>query len=496
MNLLKKILFIVLIIALFASSVFSQQDKENSFRWFHGGKLRGDFIFQTDLFCGTGGRFSNSCATLIKDASSIYWNPAQLAFIPYRQLALDFVPSFTINLANFYDLSREVRSSIDNAIIDYRTANTIVEYQKVVPIYKHTGGINNLSFSVPFSKIWKKSAIAFSYSRSMDIKLNLLGNDFSTLLDIKKNVGDQKMTIKFRNDIDMNFQLRSQINRISFALAKKWANNFSSGITINKYYGNISVIGKFNINGIMEIAGNEYVFNDPYDPHIDFENGEHNDLNQSIFAQFDGTGWGFKVGNFFQANKNFAIAAVWEIIPPIYLDGDMIVEQNVMPALNSNALIGEAGNDEEIIDPVKLDLAKLTLTVPFENPTDNRCKLNLPSSLTVGMAYKLGFFYGNINFVNYFGQFSYSTLGVTRGSKFKYGIKSAFDFQLFQIGLGVTAIDEIRKGTENDNEALMQILLPQISLASGYSFNKNLRSEALLFIAPTPVFKWIFLFSF
>jgi len=146
----------------------------------------------------------------------------------------------------------------------------------------------------------------------------------------------------------------------------------------------------------MEIAGNEYAFNDPYDPHIDFENGEQNDLNQSIYTQFNGKGMGFKVGNFFQPNKNFAIGAVLEIIPPMNFNGDMKVEQNMMPALNANALTGEADEDEEIIDPAKLDLAKLTLTTPYENPIDDKCEVNFSIFFYIRYGLQIRFFKNNI----------------------------------------------------------------------------------------------------
>ncbi len=476
------------------SSIYSQE-KENTFRLFRGGSVDVSFSMQTDLFCGIGSKFGN-CVSLNKDVSSIYWNPAQLPFLPYRQVELDFIPPFSLNLGNYYDISTEVEAQIDAAIADFKTPETTVEYTKVTPVYKHSGGLNNFSISVPTSKMWINSAIAFSYNRAMDIQLNLLGNDLSTLLDIKKDVGDQKMIVKFRNDMDINFLFRTQISRMSFALAKRWTPTFSSGFTINRYFGNIFIDGKFKINGIMEIAGTEYAFNDPYDPHIDFNNGEQNDLNQSIFTQFDGKGWGFKIGNIYQPNRTLAFGAVLEITPPMNFTGDMEVIQNMMPALNSNALMGDTNGEEEIVDPLKLDLAKLTLTEPFENPTDDKCAVRLPSSFTIGMAYQVGFLRGNLNLIGYFGQFSFSTLGVIRGAKLKYGIRSSFDFWLLQLGLGFTAIDEVKEGTDNDEEAAKNVLLPQLSLGFGYPITKKLKTEALLFLAPTPVFKWNFLFGF
>ncbi|MBC8182312.1 hypothetical protein H8E88_14510 [candidate division KSB1 bacterium] len=495
MNSKKTIIFIVLLAITFANSIFGQQEKENSFRFFRGGSIDFYFSMQTDLFSGIGGKFG-SCVSLNKDVSSIYWNPAQLPFLPYRQIELDFIPPFSMNIGNYYDITTEVEAQIDAAIADFITSETTVEYTKVTPVYKHVGGLNNFSISVPTSKMWKNSAIAFSHNRAMDIQLNLLGNGLSTLLDIKKDVGDQKMIIKFRNDMDINLLLRTQISRMSFALAKRWTPTYSTGITINRYSGDIFIDAKFKIDGIMEIAGNEYVFNDPYDPHIDFKNGEQNDLNQSIFTQFDGKSWGFKFGNLYQPNRTFVFGAVLEIAPPINFNGTMIVKQNMMPALNSGALIGDSNGEEEIVDPLKLDLAKLTLTEPFENPTDDKCEVRLPSSFTLGMAYQAGFLTGNVNLIGYFGQFSFSTLGVTRGIKFKYGIRSSFDLWLFQLGLGFTALNEIREGTDNDEEAAKNILLPQLSLGFGYPITKNLKTQALLFAAPTPVFKWNFLFGF
>jgi len=492
----KIILYAILLSFIYAGLISGQEEKENTFRWFRGGSVDVNFSLQTDLFYGIGGKFSNSCVSLKKDVSSIYWNPAQLSFLPYRQVELDFIPPFSLNVGDYYDVESEVEASINNAIADYKTSETTVEYTKVTPVYNHAGGLNNFSISIPVSKMWTKSAIAFSYSRAIDVQLNLLGNGLSTLLDIKKDVGDQKMLVKFRNDIDINFLFRMQLNRMSFALAKKWTPTFSTGITVNRYVGEIFVDGKFKIDGIMEIAGTEYAFNDPYDPRIDFENGEQNDLNQSIFTQFDGKGWGVKLGNIYQPNKNFAVGAVMEIVPPMHFNGDMNVKQNMMPALNSNALIGETNGDEEIIDPIKLDLAKLTLTEPYENPTDDLCEVRLPSSFILGMAYKVGFLKGSLNVIGYFGQFSFSTLGVTRGAKLKYGVRSAFDLRLFQLGLGFTALDEIKEGTDSDDEAVKNVLLPQLSLGFGYSVTRHLKTEALLFVAPTPVFKWNFLLSF
>ena len=183
------------------------------------------------------------------------------------------------------------------------------------------------------------------------------------------------------------------------------------------------------IDGIMETAGNEFAFNDPYDPHINFENGEQNDLNQSFHASFEGKGWGFKSGAVYQLSENLSFGTMLEIIPTMTFNGEMEINQNMIPALNNDVLLGESDEDEEIMDPAKLDLAKLTLTIPYENPTDDKCKVKLPSSFNLGMAYKTGFLKGNLNITTYFSQFSFSTLETTRGAKFKYAIRSGFDFK-------------------------------------------------------------------
>ena len=126
----KIILYAILLSFIYAGLISGQEEKENTFRWFRGGSVDVNFSLQTDLFYGIGGKFSNSCVSLKKDVSSIYWNPAQLSFLPYRQVELDFIPPFSLNVGDYYDVESEVEASINNAIADYKTSETTGNIQR------------------------------------------------------------------------------------------------------------------------------------------------------------------------------------------------------------------------------------------------------------------------------------------------------------------------------------------------------------------------------
>jgi len=453
-----------------------------------------DFSFRTDLFCGIGSKVHLGSGSMGSDASSIFWNPAALAFKNNRQVLLTFLPRLSLYVANWYDIPGEVQSTIDNAIADYRLDDTEVVYPTVTPVLYHRGSINTGIITTPIHKWGKNTVIGFGYSRALEMQFHLIGNGLSSLLETRKEVGTQTMVVKFRNQIDMNIEMRSTINRFSFAAAKKWLPQFAIGITIDRYFGEVYFNGKFMIDGIMETAGSEFAFNDPYDQHINFEEGEQNTLNQSIFTSFKGKGWGFKIGADYKLNKYISFGSMIEIVPSMSFKGQMDVNQNIIPALNGDALVGDS--DEEIMDPAKLDLAKLTLTVPYDNPTDDMLKIRLPSSFNLGINYRWRFMTGSLNWTSYFSEFSYETLGTSRGAKLKWALKKGFDLKYIQVGLGIIALDEICKGTDNDGDAAINIIIPQLSLGTGFSINRFTRTETLAFLAPTPVFKQVLLFTF
>jgi len=487
---------LILAILLCNTFLLAQEEQENTLRWFKGGEVDIDFSFQTDLFCGVGSFADNGCATLFPNASSIHWNPAQLVFLSQRQLMMDVLPPLSLYVSHYYEIDSQVQSTIAETFMDYKVADSEISYPSVVPVLYHRGGIQSLALSLPMQQMIKDCAVGFSYNRALDVQLNLISNGLSTLLETRKDVGSQDMIVKFRADFDGNLQLQNRVSRYSLSFAKSWSSKWSTGITVDHYIGDIYIDGKFMIDGIMETAGNEYAFNDPYDSHINFEQGEQNNLNQSIYTFFEGNGWGLKLGGLYRLSDRFVVGSMLELGPKMIFKGDMEVIQNVIPALNTDVLLGDSDEDTEILNPADLDLAKLTLTEPYENPTDNRCVVKFPSSFNLGLAYRLGPVTGNLNVSAYWSEFSYHTLETTLGIKLKYAIRSGFDFKYIQLGLGIIALDEIREESDSENDALSNILIPQFSVGFGFHINQNWQTKTLLFLAPTPMVKQGIIFNF
>ncbi|MFZ5518535.1 MAG: hypothetical protein ACOY90_18035 [Candidatus Zhuqueibacterota bacterium] len=491
---MKQHLSLFLVVALWHSLALAQIEKENSLRWFQGGTVTADFSFRTDMFSGIGSKAYMGCASMNSDASAIYWNPATLAFRTNRQVLVSFMPPLSLSIANWYDIAGQVRTSVDNAIADYRLSETGITYPTVTPVVRHRGGINTAVIVMPLSRWLARTVLGLGYSRALELQMNLVANGISSLLETRKNIGTQTMVVKFRNSIDANVESRAAINRFSVAAAHQWTPILATGITLDRYFGEVLFNGDFRIDGIMETAGSEFAFNDPYDPHINFEEGEQNNLNQSIYCSFKGNAWGVKLGADYHLRPNLSFAAMVEIAPTLTLSGVMDVDNNIIPALNSDVLLGNS--EEEIMDPSKLDLAKLTLTVPYENPTDDRLILRFPSSANFGVTYRWACITGSLQVTGYFGELSYATLGTRRGADFKWSLRNGLDFKYVQIGLGVVAVDEIREGTDDDAGAVENILIPQCSLGTGFSLGRFARTETQAFIAPTPVFKQVLLFNF
>ena len=91
---------------------------------------------------------------------------------------------------------------------------------------------------------------------------------------------------------------------------------FSVGATASRYRVNATADAKVNIDGIIEMSGNEYAFNDPDDPAIDFANGETNALGQSLAAAFSGTGWGYKIGVIQRISSGFQLGVTVDLPSP------------------------------------------------------------------------------------------------------------------------------------------------------------------------------------
>ncbi|MCK5739595.1 hypothetical protein KAH55_10450 [bacterium] len=477
---------------------------ESTIQRFIGGDIDGGISLYNTLFVGMGSEFGSGSQQGHFTGFGIHGintNPAHLAYLQRRQLVVDYIPRFNINSDNLYDFNNELDDEIDNAFADYDIPEGNLVSPNFSGAYEQKGGFFAFAGVIPYywqNRIW---AIGASVYKPFSMNLNFNGNGLEALAETVKSMGGFSQPIQLQTNLDFNFEARVDVLTANLAFATAVTPWFNTGMTLEYHHIQMKVDGVAKIDGIMSTAGLEFYFNDPNDPHIDFENGEQNDLNQYINGQYDGQYINIRWGNSLRVNQNLFVDATFNFAPEFTLDGDLTIVQNNIAALNTDVLFGDEEGD--FFDPEKLDLAKLTLTERVEHPENRQLTFSTPSSLTVGLAYQLAFIRGFVNSSFYFTDFSVRYLKddnqeVTVGLKYKYGLRAGLDFRIFRLDAGVIMADEVHEGFAGDDEyePFTDLPLFQAAIGTGFRFLKHYRFDVVAFLTPTPLLKTAFSFDF
>ncbi|RKY78695.1 hypothetical protein DRQ12_05425 [candidate division KSB1 bacterium] len=475
----RKSYFIAAFILFVTTSIRAQNQPENAILLFDGGKLDIHFAISSHLLTRSPGLIVGSPSF----ANSS--NPAALAFVTKKffRLHVDLGGSSRIDV--FYDINSRVKTEVDQAIQQYRSPDSEIVYPTVSPEVGLQHGLTSFALVLPMATTWGNSTIMASFSQPLTINVNALGTGFTTLIETCKHVGDQDMIVHMRLLMDMNLSFHTEVAQTQLGFATTFGERWAVGSFLNRYSMSASLNAKFKIDGIMETAGTEFAFNDPYDPRIDFAAGEQNDLNQSVTADFSGNAWGMKIGGLYQLSPCFTAGTTLELNPTLHLAGEMTVVQNKIPALNADALLSD-DPDVTLVDPTKLHLDKLTMTESVENPIDNFLDLKLPSSFGLLLAYRTGVFSSSFQWNTYFGEFAYDFLNESRGLKLKQGFDLDLRLKSFNLALGVIFAETIHHNADKEGNATQSLPLPKAILSSQFHLGQGYQLGVQMALAPVP----------
>ena len=508
-------------VLLFNPLVWAQEgEKENRITQFEGGKIRLSFFMNSSLLYAIGSRAGSlgGSVALADGSASLFWNPAGLAFLKRPEVMFDLTPRISPDISSYIDIQEELNSALDDAIEDFRVPGSQISYPELDLSLGQKGGLNAGSLAVPF----RENAIGASFYQPFSLNFQLLITGMETVVETEKEFGDSKRPIRFKSFVDANARFSATVNVFSLGLAREVKPGWSVGMAIEKYTGKTEVNAKFQIEGIMVFSGQEYLFNDPTDPRINFAAGEQNNLHQSITGLYEGSAWGGKLGTFYHVNKHLSIGGVLTLSPSLKMKGDMNLVQNTVPALSTDVLSGKGeeaehyndenengqwdsgepfedanGNgrwddEEELLDPTKLDIAKLTLTEPLHNPTGKSLTINMPSSIKLGIGLRAGFFSLALNYSHYMKDFSYKYRDYLQGLKLKDGFGLGLDFKYARLGAGIILADEIRKGFKDDEdsrELKTGILVPSLAFGIGFPIRDSYRIDSILLAFPSQLLR-------
>ena len=471
---------LLMAVALFAQDV----PPENQIVFLHGGNTDVKLSYYSQLISGYG----LGMGFHTTDVWDVWTNPASMVSFKSTFFGVNIMPPLAVDAASFTDINQTIEDELDDAIVDYRTDETQLEYPTLAARGGQNGGLYGVQFVAPVTLRKHNSIFSFEIGQPFYLNMNMDNDGFDTLIETRKEVGDQNKVIKLRMNSVFQSRLEVKALKYQFGLAGMINPNLAFGLKIGQTRIHTLSSNEAKMDGIMETAGTMYAFNDPYDPHIDFANGETNKLGQSAYIDFNGSGMNTQVGLLFNGKSKFTLGMDFDWQSDVELSGTMNVEQYTIPALNVDALINNDNtddNEEELVDATKLDLAKLTLTEPVQNKTSDHMVLNMPSSLGMQASYQGRSVQFTLGFRKYFNQFGYDFLDEKYFALMNYGLDMNLTAGIFELSLSGINADLIqeKEGVQNSAE---NYWIPAFSMKFAFFVAKQYQVSSQLFMAPTP----------
>lgn len=487
----KRIVRYVLILIWSSSPLWGQNDDEHPITDLFFQHLNTRFTLCGSL-TGMGSTASLAGESVVwrqSDASCLVWNPAALGNLDGRSLFLDYVPGLTQNLSKFYDMEGLVQDEMDSFIEDYGTDESEVMYPTLSPVAGFHSNLSGFGLAIPFRAMGRRFGVGFGYTTPFLIDLQIIGSGIEVGIDSEQDIQGEMKRIRMRTRMNLNGSLNFRIHRFVFGAGGDLGGGLAIGFSVSRL--KLHMIGKAyaGIDGIVEMSGAEYAFNDPYDPRIDFASGEQNDLNQSFFADYSSTGWGVKFGAIQRLSERIQFGATVSFPPKLEITGLDSTVNNRIPFINFE----ENGDGiSDLIDPEEIDLAKLTLTERIIHRNELTPVLELPTVYNVGFIYENGIFSLLLRYTIYEGGFSFGIIDdEIRGLRFRQGAGLGLDFTYFFLGASADFFDEI---VPEGEEALIpdemkRIPIPKLNLGFRVPLIAGLWADGLIGIEPTPLLR-------
>jgi hypothetical protein len=432
------------------------------------------------------------------DASSISWNPAALGFLQNRSVITDWVPGIVQDVSKFYDIDGHIEEAMDDIVEDYGTDQCFVEYPAVSTNAGLHSSLAGFGVALPFRMGGHRFGFGFGYSTPLLLSFELTGTGIEAGIDSEEEIQGELKRIRMRTRLNINGHLQVRMNAFLIGGGVDLGKEMAFGFSFSRLRMRARCNAFARVDGIIEMSGSEYAFNDPYDPRIDFDAGEQNNLNQSFYADLSGSGWGFKVGMIKRISGRFRIGMTISLPPKIEITGMDSTINNKVPFIK----IGEesaSGDVEDLIDPTEIDLAKLTLTERAVDKNIHSTAIQLPKAYSFGLMYSVKIFNLVFRYTKYSGSFSSDLWkNEIRGLRFKQGMGLGIDFKYFFLGASASLIDEIKPSEkiEDEGEPMENILLPKVNLGFRIPTFDGLWIDGLIGVEPTPLLRFTFRYNF
>jgi hypothetical protein len=410
-------------------------------------------------------------------------NPAGLGIPEKGKFVFEWSPGISWNINKWIGAEDRSQKKIDGLIRDYGTAESRVQYPSLSPRMGFQSDLTRFEAAFPLHLFGRRIGIGLGYSVPLSLNLQLTGTGIEAGLDSEQKIQGElkRVRMRIRSGLDGLFQLR--MNHLEFGAGVEVGEGTAVGVALIRSHLQIKAEARAMMDGIVEISGTEYVYNDPFDPRIDFHAGERNDINQSFDARYSGSGWGFRIGAVKKLSRSLRIEMTLGLPSRVRLRGADSLINNRIPFIKSES--GESGGGfDDLIDPAKIDLAKLTKTERIVKKNQYSPRLSIPGALDVNIRWEKGKTGIALRCAIYRGGFSIDSRGKKLGIELKQGLGLEADFACFFLGGSVDFAKELK----SSGKPGQSLAIPKAHLGFRIPVHSSLSLEGLLGADPLPVF--------
>ncbi|MFA5659538.1 MAG: hypothetical protein WC900_09685, partial [Oscillospiraceae bacterium] len=438
-KLLQALLYLAMFIFL-STKYFAQGNDDAEMVYFYGGNLRlnlslGFTSFSSGSFGGVISSSTNS------GSASVFGNPTFLANSGKADIKISFQPEynsalFGIDKNTLFD-EKTIGDATDGILEDnsaFTFSNSSPRYDTQVGDFGlyQGNGLGSISIAYPIAE---KITIGIGYNSPVNIDLGMSVNNISTNIRTVKTVGGNDTQIDMILYPSVNFDMEMRISQLSISAGAEIFNDnthhLTAGISFNRYFVSNKMNLSFRSDGMIVLNnGNEYFFNDPYDENLIPEEGETNDLFWTAKGNFTGSQSGMRLGAWYHSNtflSFLSFSSVIDIIPEFILRDESAYSESYQPKFFTGMFTGSGDNELDIVMD-SIDLAKPNLTRETENNFDTEVRINFPTTLTLGVEAEYAKHVFTLNYVEYFGDYSYKFDKYKAGFTPGYAINFGADF--------------------------------------------------------------------
>lgn len=456
---------VVFILSACAAPVSAQDDDDLAkIQHLEGGQLRLEVAAASFALLGPGiASQLGSVAPVYPGPGRQLHNPALLGMVRRPLFSADLAPRLALDLGGLVDLDARLSEETNDLLADQMADDGQLVASRGEAAVRHPGGIRAAGLVLP----GRHGTLALGIDEPFQLDLELLATGVQAWANIEKTVGDETEIVALRADLDAALRLALSARRYSLAVGSEVAPGLWLGLGFDWLALSARLDALADTEGVMATSGREFSFGDPSDPW-------ENSLDQSLTGDYAGQGWTLRAGLGWRPVSRLALGLVYQRTPSLTLGGEAAL------ALRRLAAYEDGG-----IDPSQLSLSQPTETVAVSSPVDDAIAIELPGSVSLGIASFLGPLTVTLDGSLFHGDFRVAYLDAA-GSLRPAGLaKLGLATGPFALSAGVL-LARPRLSLDGETESVDLLPLPLLGIGGGCRFGQHLRLDAALAAAPLP----------